>query len=64
MPSYTYKASTMEGKTVEGSMEALDDGTVSLKLQEMGLLPVPPVPFSRARSSGLGNEIKSGAKIC
>jgi general secretion pathway protein F len=30
----------MEGKIVEGTMEASDDGTVSLKLQEMGLLPV------------------------
>jgi general secretion pathway protein F len=40
MPSYNYKASTFEGKTVEGTMEASDDGTVSLKLQEMGLLPV------------------------
>jgi general secretion pathway protein F len=40
MPSYSYKASTFEGKTVEGTMEASDDGTVSLKLQEMGLLPV------------------------
>jgi len=40
MPSYIYKASTFEGKIVEGTMEAVDDGTVSLKLQEMGLLPV------------------------
>ena len=40
MPSYNYKASTFEGKIVEGTMEASDDGTVSLKLQEMGLLPV------------------------
>ncbi len=40
MPSYKYKASTHEGKIVEGTMEASDDGTVSLKLQEMGLLPV------------------------
>jgi general secretion pathway protein F len=40
MPSYSYKASTFEGKIVEGIMEASDDGTVSLKLQEMGLLPV------------------------
>jgi type II secretory pathway component PulF len=30
----------MEGKIVEGAMEAADDGTVSLKLQEMGLLPM------------------------
>ena len=40
MPSYSYKASTFEGKIVEGTMEASDGGTVSLKLQEMGLLPV------------------------
>jgi general secretion pathway protein F len=40
MPSYNYKASTFEGKIVEGTMEASDDGTASLKLQEMGLLPV------------------------
>lgn len=40
MPSYNYQASTMEGKILEGSMEASDDGAVSLKLQEMGLLPV------------------------
>ena len=40
MPSYNYRASTMEGKVVEGTMEATDDGTVALKLQEMGLLPV------------------------
>src|SRR5512136_3469765 len=40
MPAYNYKASTMEGKIVEGTMEASDDGVVSLKLQEMGLLPV------------------------
>jgi len=40
MQSYNYKASTLEGKIVEGVMEAADDGTVSLKLQEMGLLPV------------------------
>jgi type II secretory pathway component PulF len=40
MPSYYYKASTTEGKLVEGTMDASDDGTVALKLQEMGLLPV------------------------
>jgi general secretion pathway protein F len=30
----------MEGKIIEGTMEASDDGVVSMKLQEMGLLPV------------------------
>jgi type II secretory pathway component PulF len=40
MPSYNYRASTMEGKIVEGNMDASDDGAVTLKLQEMGLLPI------------------------
>jgi general secretion pathway protein F len=40
MPSFNYMASTMEGKIVEGTMDASDDGTVSLKLQDMGLIPV------------------------
>jgi general secretion pathway protein F len=40
MASYKYRASTLEGKIVEGTMEASDDGTVIVKLQEMGLLPV------------------------
>jgi general secretion pathway protein F len=40
MPSYNYRASTMEGKIVEGTMEASDDGIVSQKIQEMGLLPI------------------------
>jgi type II secretory pathway component PulF len=40
MPSYNYRASTMEGKIIEGTMEASDDGIVSLKIQEMGLLPI------------------------
>ncbi len=40
MPSYQYKASTMDGKLIEGTMEAADDGTVAMKLQEMGLFPV------------------------
>jgi general secretion pathway protein F len=40
MASYAYKACTLEGKIIEGTMEAADDGTVSVKLQEMGLLPI------------------------
>jgi general secretion pathway protein F len=56
MPSYIYKASTMEGKIVEGTMEAADDGTVSLKLQEMGLLPMRI--GSATRHSALTREIE------
>jgi general secretion pathway protein F len=40
MPTYSYKASTMEGKVVEGTMEAVDNGAVSMKLADMGLLPI------------------------
>jgi general secretion pathway protein F len=40
MPAYSYKASSAEGKITEGTIEASDDGTASLKLQEMGLFPV------------------------
>jgi general secretion pathway protein F len=40
MSAYKYRASTQEGKIVEGVMEAADNGAVALKIQEMGLLPV------------------------
>lgn len=40
MPAFVYKASTFEGKVVEGSMEASDGTAVALKLQDMGLLPI------------------------
>ncbi len=40
MPSYIYKASTFEGKIVEGTIEAADNSAVAIKLQDMGLLPV------------------------
>jgi len=56
MPSYKYKASTAEGKVIEGTMEAADDGTVSLKLQEMGLIPVRI--GSAARQNILSREIE------
>jgi general secretion pathway protein F len=39
----------MDGKLVEGTMEAADDGTVALKLQEMGLFPVR-IDFSDSKS--------------
>jgi general secretion pathway protein F len=40
MTAYSYKASTTAGKIVEGTIDASSDGTASMKLQEMGLLPV------------------------
>jgi type II secretion system protein F len=56
MPAYNYRAATIEGKIVEGTMEASDDGTVALKLQEMGLLPVQI--GSAARLISLKREIE------
>jgi general secretion pathway protein F len=46
----------MEGKVIEGTMEAADDGTVSLKLQEMGLIPVRI--GTSARQNILSREIE------
>jgi general secretion pathway protein F len=40
MAEFAYKAATMEGKVVEGTMEAPDHGAVSLKLHEMSLIPI------------------------
>jgi general secretion pathway protein F len=40
MPAFSYRASTFEGKVVEGTMDAADGGAVALKLQDMGLLPI------------------------
>lgn len=57
MPAYNYKASTLEGKMVAGTMEAADDGTVSLKLQEMGLIPVS-IGTSDPRRSLLTREFE------
>ncbi len=56
MPAYNYRAATLEGKIIEGTMDASDDGTVALKLQEMGLLPVQI--GSAARMSSLKREIE------
>ena len=40
MPSFSYRASTADGKIIESSMEAASEGAASVKLQEMGLLPI------------------------
>ena len=40
MATYSYRASTMEGKIIESSMEAADEGNLTEKLREMGLLPI------------------------
>jgi general secretion pathway protein F len=56
MPAYVYKATTMEGKPVEGTMEAADNGSVAIKLQDMGLLPVKVE--SASKKTALTREIQ------
>ncbi len=47
MAAFAYKATTPDGKTVDGTMEAADNGAVALKLQDMGLLPIRITVASR-----------------
>jgi general secretion pathway protein F len=55
MAEYAYKAATVEGKVVEGRMEAPDQGIVSLRLQEMSLIPIRV--GAAAKSGVLSKEI-------
>ncbi len=56
MPAYIYKATTLEGKMVEGAMDAADNGAVAIKLQDMGLLPIKVEPATR--KTALTREIQ------
>jgi general secretion pathway protein F len=56
MSAYSYKASTAEGKIIEGTIEASDDGTASLKIQDMGLLPVRI--WAAAQKNVFSSEVK------
>jgi general secretion pathway protein F len=56
MPAYSYKASSAEGKIIEGTIDASDDGTASLKLQEMGLFPVRI--STKAQKNVFAQEVK------
>src|SRR5436309_14635955 len=56
MAAYLYKASSMDGKMVEGTIEANDGGAVSIKLQDMGLLPIQ-VDLASGKT-GLRREIE------
>jgi type II secretion system protein F len=47
MAEFIYKAATVDGKVVEGTMDGQDNGTVALRLQEMGLLPIRVSPAGK-----------------
>ncbi len=40
MPEYLYKATTVAGQTVEGSMEGRDEGAVLQSLHQLGYIPI------------------------
>ncbi len=40
MSAFTYKATTREGKVVEGQIEAENERAVLVKLQDLGYLPL------------------------
>ena len=40
MPEYLYKATTLSGQTVEGSMEGKDEETVIKNLHQLGYIPI------------------------
>lgn len=40
MAAYSYKAAAADGKLIEGVIEAPDDRTVALRLQDMGYIPI------------------------
>jgi type II secretory pathway component PulF len=44
MADYLYKATTISGQVVEGSMDGRDEGAVVRSLQQMGYIPVKVVP--------------------
>jgi type II secretion system protein F len=47
MADYLYKATTISGQVVEGSMDGRDEGAVVRSLQQMGYIPVKVVPAGR-----------------
>jgi type II secretory pathway component PulF len=40
MPEYLYKATTLSGQTVEGSMEGKDEEMVIKNLHQLGYIPI------------------------
>ena len=40
MPEYLYKATTLSGQTVEGSMEGKDEEMVVKNLHQLGYIPI------------------------
>jgi len=58
MASYSYKAATLDGKVVEGVIEAGDGRSVAGKLQDMGYVPIKiSTDEKRAARNGAGASV-------
>jgi general secretion pathway protein F len=54
MAEFSYKATTLSGQTVEGSMEGKDESAVVQSLHQLGYIPIRILP---AREKGEGSRI-------
>ncbi|MBI1747598.1 MAG: type II secretion system F family protein [Acidobacteria bacterium] len=57
MATFSYKAATLDGKIVEGMLEAGDDRAVANKLQDMGYVPIKIITDEK-KSGRNGNKVK------
>jgi type II secretion system protein F len=53
MAEYLYKATTLSGETVEGSMEGKDEKTIVQSLQQLGYIPIRIIS-SQEKNGGMG----------
>jgi len=51
MPEYLYKATTLSGQTVEGSIEGKDEASVVQNLHQLGYIPIRIISVLEKRSS-------------
>ena len=47
MSAFSYKATSVSGKVIKGTMDAPDERTAAVKLQEMGYIPMQILPGGR-----------------
>ena len=47
MSAFSYKATSVSGKVIKGTMDAPDERTAAAKLQEMGYIPMQILPGGR-----------------
>lgn len=63
MAEFFYKATTLDGKLLEGSLEADDERAVNLRLQQMGYLPVRIGTAAPATTKALTLPFGKGSRV-